>query len=41
MALIGVIEKVQKEFEEKFGRKYEIVEGYKTEDADVVLVVGQ
>jgi len=34
----GVIEKVQKEFEEKFGRKYEIVEGYKTEDADVVLV---
>jgi len=34
----GVIEKVQKEFEEKFGRKLEIVEGYKTEDADVVLV---
>lgn len=34
----GVIEEVQKEFEEKFGRKYEIVEGYKTEDAEVVLV---
>lgn len=33
-----VIEKVQKEFEEKFGRKLSIVEGYKTEDADVVLV---
>lgn len=33
-----VIEKVQKEFEAKFGRKLEIVEGYKTEDADVVLV---
>ncbi len=33
-----VIEKVQKEFEAKFGRKLDIVEGYKTEDADVVLV---
>ncbi|MBV7273677.1 pyruvate ferredoxin oxidoreductase [Clostridiaceae bacterium UIB06] len=33
-----VIEKVQKEFEEKFGRKLSIVEGYRTEDADVVLV---
>ncbi|MDV3428097.1 MAG: pyruvate ferredoxin oxidoreductase [Bacillota bacterium] len=35
---VKVIEKVQKEFEEKFGRKLNIVEGYKTEDADVVLV---
>lgn len=35
---IGVIEQVQREFEEKFGRKYSIVEGYRTEDADVVLV---
>jgi pyruvate ferredoxin oxidoreductase alpha subunit len=35
---IAVIEKVQNEFAEKFGRKLEIVEGYKTEDADVVLV---
>jgi len=35
---LGVIENVQKEFEEKFGRKLEIVEGYRTEDADVVLV---
>lgn len=35
---IGVIEKVQKEFEEKFGRKYSIVEGYRTEDAEAVLV---
>ncbi|OAA83598.1 transketolase C-terminal domain-containing protein [Clostridium ljungdahlii] len=33
-----VIEKAQKEFEEKFGRKLSIVEGYRTEDADVVLV---
>lgn len=35
---IGVIEQGIKEFEEKFGRKIEIVEGYKTDDADVVLV---
>lgn len=35
---VEVIEKVQKEFEEKFGRKLNIVEGYKTEDADAVLV---
>ncbi|MCC9296670.1 pyruvate ferredoxin oxidoreductase [Clostridium sp. WLY-B-L2] len=33
-----VIRKVQREFEEKFGRKLSIVEGYKTEDAEVVLV---
>lgn len=35
---IDVIEEIEKEFEEKFGRKLDIVEGYKTEDADVVLV---
>lgn len=35
---LKVIEEVQQEFEETFGRKYEIVEGYKTEDADVVLI---
>ncbi len=35
---LEVIEKAQKEFEEKFGRKLCMVEGYKTEDADVVLV---
>ncbi|WP_422485381.1 pyruvate ferredoxin oxidoreductase [Gudongella sp. DL1XJH-153] len=35
---IGVIEEIQKEFEEKFGRKLHVVEGYKTEDADVVLI---
>lgn len=35
---IEVIEEISKEFEEKFGRKINIVEGYKTEDADVVLV---
>ncbi len=35
---ITVIEEIAKEFEEKFGRKINIVEGYKTEDADVVLV---
>ncbi|WP_313344334.1 pyruvate ferredoxin oxidoreductase [Sedimentibacter sp.] len=35
---IDVIEEIEKEFEEKFGRKLHIVEGYKTEDADVVLV---
>ena len=35
---IGVIEKAQEEFHEKFGRKLDIVEGYKTEDAEVVLV---
>lgn len=35
---IDVIEEIEKEFEKKFGRKLSIVEGYKTEDADVVLV---
>ncbi len=35
---IDVIEEIEKEFEKKFGRKLSIVEGYKTDDADVVLV---
>jgi pyruvate ferredoxin oxidoreductase alpha subunit len=35
---IKVIEKVQKEFAQKFGRKLQIIEGYRTDDADVVLV---
>lgn len=35
---VDVIEEIEKEFEERFGRKLDIVEGYKTEDADVVLV---
>lgn len=35
---IRVIGEVQKEFREKFGRELNIVEGYRTEDADVVLV---
>lgn len=33
-----VVEEVFEEFEEKFGRKLEIVEGYRTEDAEVVIV---
>lgn len=33
-----VVDEVFEEFHEKFGRKLEIVEGYKTEDADVVFV---
>lgn len=33
-----VIERVQKEFKEKFGRELSILEGYRTDDADVVLV---
>ncbi|WP_132995216.1 pyruvate ferredoxin oxidoreductase [Sporanaerobacter acetigenes] len=33
-----VMDEVLAEFEEKFGRKLEVVEGYKTDDADVVLV---
>lgn len=33
-----IIEEVQKEFYEKFGRKLNILEGYKTDDADVVLI---
>ena len=35
---LEVFEETVKEFEERFGRKINIVEGYKTEDADVVLV---
>ena len=35
---IEVFEEAAKKFEEKFGRKIDVVEGYKTEDADVVLV---
>jgi len=35
---INVIEEIEKEFEEKFGRKLNIVEGYRTDGADVVLV---
>ncbi len=34
----GVIENVFDEFEKQFGRKLNIIEEYKTEDADVVLV---
>jgi len=34
----GIIEDVFKEFENKFGRKLHIIETYKTEDADAVLV---
>lgn len=37
-AAIDVIEEIQEEFKNKFGRKLHIIEGYKTEDADVVLV---
>ncbi len=33
-----VVEEVFAEFEQKFGRRYQIVEGYQTEDADAVLV---
>lgn len=35
---IAVIEEVQKEYQAMFGRKLEVVEGYRTEDAEVVLV---
>ncbi|MFZ7131128.1 MAG: transketolase C-terminal domain-containing protein [Eubacteriales bacterium] len=35
---LGVIEKIQEEFKNKFGRELSIVEGYMTEDADVILV---
>ncbi|MHC1787072.1 MAG: pyruvate ferredoxin oxidoreductase [Christensenellales bacterium] len=35
---VGVIEEVFGEFEKTFGRKYEVVEGYMTQDADAVLV---
>ena len=37
-ASVRVIEEVFEEFHKEFGRKYELVEGYRTEDADVVLV---
>ena len=33
-----VIDEVFKEFEKKFGRKYQKVEAYKTEDAEIVLL---
>lgn len=33
-----VISKVNKEFEDAFGRKYDFIEKYRSEDADVVLV---
>jgi pyruvate ferredoxin oxidoreductase alpha subunit len=35
----GVIKEVGEEFGEKFGRKYGFIEGYKLEDAEVVLIV--
>ena len=35
---IGVIEETCKEFAEIFGREYGLVEPYKTEDADIVIV---
>lgn len=35
---LDVLQEIQKEFYETFGRKLSIVERYKTEDADVVLV---
>lgn len=33
-----VIRKVNKEFEEVFGRKYDLVENYRCEDAEIILV---
>lgn len=33
-----IIRRVNKEFEEVFGRKYDLVEKYKTEDAEIILV---
>lgn len=33
-----VARRVNKEFEEAFGRKYDLVERYKTEDAEIILV---
>jgi pyruvate ferredoxin oxidoreductase alpha subunit len=33
-----VIEAIQKEFAEKFGRKYDVIEEYRTEDADIVIM---
>lgn len=35
---IDVIEEIADEFEKRFGRRINIVEGYKTEDAEVLLV---
>lgn len=35
---IDIIEEMEKEFEDTFGRKLHIVEGYETDDAEVVLV---
>lgn len=35
----GIITAAQKEFEDAFGRSYKQVEGYKTEDADIVIVM--
>ena len=37
-AALKVIEEVDEEFGQVFGRKYGIVEGYRTEDAEVILV---
>lgn len=36
--VLPVIEKVQKEYADTFGRKYDIIEKYRTEDADMVIV---
>jgi pyruvate ferredoxin oxidoreductase alpha subunit len=33
-----IIRRVNKEFEEVFGRKYDLVEKYKTEDAEIILI---
>ena len=33
-----VIKKVNKEFEDIFGRKYDLVENYKCDDAEIILV---
>jgi len=33
-----IIRRVNKEFEEVFGRKYNLVEKYKTEDAEIILI---
>jgi pyruvate/2-oxoacid:ferredoxin oxidoreductase alpha subunit len=35
----GIINEVHEEFGEMFGRRYHQVEGYRTDDADVVLIV--
>ena len=36
--VIPVIEKIQKEYAETFDRKYKIIEEYRTDDADMVIV---